>query len=53
MTTPAGKRIDSELGKLRFWGSECECGNATYGSMRCDSCHETATTTPLWMEDKR
>lgn len=49
---PRPRTIDSELGTLRFWGSECECGNATYGSMRCDTCHEPNRTTALWIEDR-
>lgn len=47
------KTIDSELGKLVFWGSEClDCCNATPGSMVCDDCKSGRTTTALWMEAK-
>lgn len=51
MTRP--RLIDSELGRLRFWGSECtECGNATPGKMRCDDCGSDAHTVALWMEQR-
>lgn len=52
LPAPRPRTIDSELGPLVFWGSECLCGNATYGSMRCDSCQETTGTTALWMEPR-
>lgn len=36
---------------LRRWGSECtDCGNATPGSMRCDTCLSDKFTKPLWIE---
>lgn len=45
--------IDSELGRLTFWGSECrKCGNATHGSMRCDDCGLSVDTVALWMTPK-
>lgn len=45
--------IDSELGKLEFWGSECvACNNATPGSMRCDECGLSRHTTALWMAEQ-
>lgn len=52
LPAPRPRTIDSELGRLVFWGSECLCGNATYGSMRCDSCQESTGTTALWMEPR-
>lgn len=45
--------IDSELGKLEFWGSEClDCNNATPGTLVCDDCKSNDHTTPLWMEKR-
>lgn len=49
----AARYIDSELGRLTFWGSECRtCGNSTAGSMRCDDCDLSVDTVALWMAPK-
>ena len=51
--SPRKRAIDSELGRLAFWGSECtDCGNATPGTMRCDQCQNALFTAALWMEAK-
>lgn len=35
---------------LLLWGSDCDdCGNATAGSMTCDSCGSDANTRALWI----
>lgn len=52
LPAPRPRTIASELGELVFWGSECLCGNATYGTMRCDTCGEATGTTALWMEPR-
>lgn len=48
--TEARTLIDSELGALRWFGSEClMCTNVTPGSRVCDNCKTDAHTEPLWI----
>ena len=51
MTADRIREIDTELGRLKFFGSEClKCSNTTPYSMVCDECGSRDKTTPLWID---